>query len=98
MYFYVQISTPDSAKQDIYLIQIIILNSNNVINETTPFITPTKSTVLINKSFKAASQTCFGTSVPSSGRIKCHLKKMLSPRSSYLLGFSVSSSLVVDVN
>ena len=30
--FYVQ----DSVKQDIYLIQIIILNSNNIINETIP--------------------------------------------------------------
>jgi len=39
--------------------------------QSIPFITTTKCTFLINKNIKGASPTCFGTSVPPSGRIKC---------------------------
>ena len=37
----------------------------------TPSIVPTKCTVLINTNITWASATCFGTCVPSSGRIQC---------------------------
>jgi hypothetical protein len=70
-----------------YLIQIIIFNSNNVTNESTPFITPIKCKVFINKSFKAAS-TCFGTSVPSQGEQNAIFKKSIVTAKLLLIRFN----------
>jgi hypothetical protein len=49
----------------------MIAHSADIPTQSTPVVTLTKCTVLINTNMKGASTECFGTSVPFSGRTKC---------------------------
>ena len=71
----------------------MIAHRADIPKQSTPFITPTKCTVLINTNMKGASTKCFGTSVPPSGKEKCRFEEPIAAEVVHLYGYMLEMLL-----